>query len=63
MKRRLAALAAGVLLVAGCGASSSPEEPIEGYYTEWLKLDDGRVIECLYSGNGVSCNWEDARRG
>lgn len=64
------------LIVAGCGvflgfgihdrlagdAEGSWTHPLTGR-TVVRRIDDGRLVECLETGNGISCDWAHARAG
>ncbi|KAA8828155.1 hypothetical protein [Bifidobacterium myosotis] len=68
--------AAVALVVIGCGVflgvgiHDRLAGDVEGSWTHPLagqtvvrRIDDGRLVECLETGRGISCDWANARAG
>lgn len=52
-----AALAVGVLT--GCG-DPDPDNP-RSSSRDWIDAGDGRIVYCIGVGDGISCDWDNAR--
>jgi len=56
----VAALAA--LALSGCGAEG-PSAPQAGLGQVWVgqvQMPDGRVVDCIATARGLSCDWQGA---
>jgi hypothetical protein len=60
MKRLIAIM---LLAVSAAACDGGPGDGSEGFEVRRVRVEDGRVIECIWHENGhqagLSCNWGD----